>query len=108
MWGPAGAVRPIDGDATKEDLEHVWNSLQDRRNSMEEDPVFVDTIGEDAPTFTPFNGQTLVTRLPYRIVTQTRPEPFRLHWMVDNNYIIGLPVSAMLGLSWLIFTNTRF
>ncbi|KAF8753029.1 hypothetical protein RHS01_07375 [Rhizoctonia solani] len=56
-----------------------------------DDAVFVDIIDETVPSYTPFNGQILVTRLPYRIVTRRRPVPKHSGWMMDNNLIIGMP-----------------
>lgn len=96
MWGSAEARRHLDANTTDEDFDRAESSFQSRQDALAEDEnaVFVDTIDEDVPTITPFNGKSIITRLPYRIVTRVRSETHRLGWMIDNNCIIGLPVSA--------------
>lgn len=92
MWSTPEARRHVDLNSNDEDMEYVTNALLNKHNLVEDNPVFVDTIDEDVPTYTQFNGTDLVTRLPYRIVTMRRPVPKHSGWMMDNNLIIGMPV----------------
>ena len=96
MWNSKEARRHIDLNAPGEDLEHAFSALKSKQDVMEEDAAFVDTIDEDVPSLTPFNGKTLVTRLPYRIVTRIQPVPKRSGWMIDNKHVISMPVSVIL------------
>ncbi|KAJ1303802.1 hypothetical protein OPQ81_008225 [Rhizoctonia solani] len=92
MWSSEGARQHIDWNSPDEVLEYFVNTLRSKSNTpMEEDAVFVDIIDENVPSYTPFNKQTIITRLPYRIVTRRRPVPKHSGWMMDNNLIIGMP-----------------
>ncbi|KAF8603262.1 hypothetical protein BDV93DRAFT_606846 [Ceratobasidium sp. AG-I] len=91
MWGSKEARQHIDLHAAREDWEHVCNTFKSKQGMTGEDAVFVDTIGEDVPSLTPFNGKTLITRLPYRIVTRIQPVPKRSGWMIDNKHVIRMP-----------------
>ncbi|CCO30303.1 hypothetical protein BN14_04330 [Rhizoctonia solani AG-1 IB] len=92
MWSSEEGRQHIDWNSPDEVLEYFTNSLRSKQKaSAEDDAVFVDIIDETVPSCTPFNGQTLVTRLPYRVVTRRRPVPKHSGWMMDNNLIIGMP-----------------
>lgn len=97
MWDSREARRHIDLSTSDEDMEHIFRALRNKQSAIEEDAVFVDTIDEDVPSLTLFNGETLVTRLPYRIVTKVQPISKFLGWMIDNNHIIEMPVSEALA-----------
>ncbi|KAG9090247.1 hypothetical protein FS749_000708 [Ceratobasidium sp. UAMH 11750] len=97
MWKSKNARRHLDLHSNDEDLEHVLNALRSKQvdSSKDEDLVFVDTIDEDVPSVTPFGGDVVLSRLPYRIVTRVRPLPKHSGWMMDNNLIIGMPGDDM-------------
>ncbi|KAG8680042.1 hypothetical protein FRC08_016576 [Ceratobasidium sp. 394] len=97
MWKSKKARRHLDLHSNDEDLEHVLNTLRSKQadSSKDEDLVFVDTIDEDVPSVTPFGGDVVLSRLPYRIVTRVRPLPKHSGWMMDNNLIIGMPGDDM-------------
>ncbi|KAF8699684.1 hypothetical protein RHS03_07099, partial [Rhizoctonia solani] len=103
MWNSEQGRQHIDWNSPDEVLEYFTNSLRSRPNvAVDDDAVFVDIIDETVPSYTPFNGQILVTRLPYRIVTRRRPVPKHSGWMMDNNLIIGMPVSRVRSTSVLV------
>ncbi|KAG9090726.1 hypothetical protein FRC07_012028 [Ceratobasidium sp. 392] len=100
MWSEKEDRRHIDLNCKDEDMEHVLNTLRKKLagSGGDQDVVFVDTIDEDVPSMTPFNGDVVVTRLPYRIVTRVKPLPKHSGWMMDNNLIIGMPGDDMENL----------
>ncbi|KAF8603264.1 hypothetical protein BDV93DRAFT_167132 [Ceratobasidium sp. AG-I] len=104
MWCPPEARRHIDLHSPVIDTMHVSHTLQRAQESLSplKDRVFVDTISEDIPSITPFNGDTLVTRLPYRVVTRVRPVPKHSGWMIDNDNIIGMPSMDDRAMIWRI------
>ncbi|CAE6501776.1 unnamed protein product [Rhizoctonia solani] len=92
MWSSEGERWHIDWNSPDEVLEYFMNALRSKKNTpIKEDAVFVDIIDETVPSYTPLNGQAIVTRLPYRIVTRRRPVPKHSGWMMDNDLIIGMP-----------------
>ncbi|KAG8720056.1 hypothetical protein FRC09_010149 [Ceratobasidium sp. 395] len=97
MWNSKEERRHIDLNSTDEDLEHMTNTLLSKiaDPARDQNMVCVDTIDEDVPSKTPFNGDILVTRLPYRIVTRVQPLPKHSGWMMDNNSVIGMPGDDM-------------
>jgi hypothetical protein len=97
MWKSKDERRHIDMGSTDEELEYVLNTIRSKHDSSieDDDRVFVDTIDEDVPSVTPFNGEVLHTRLPYRVVTRVQPVPKHSGWMIDNNLIIGMPVCLL-------------
>ncbi|KAG8784764.1 hypothetical protein FRC12_018322 [Ceratobasidium sp. 428] len=97
MWDSKEGRRHIDLNSTDEDLEHVTNTLLSKiaDPARDQNMTCVDTIDEDVPSKTPFNGDILVTRLPYRIVTRVQPLPKHSGWMMDNNSVIGMPGDDM-------------
>lgn len=96
MWNCPEERRHVDLHSSPTDKLYTSETLQRAQQNLgpSEDQVFVDTIDEDVPSITPFNEDNLVTRLPYRIVTRVRPVPKHSGWMIDNDNIIGMPVSA--------------
>lgn len=96
MWDSPEARRHIDLDSSLNDKLRVADALQRAQTAPgPSDRVFVDTIDEDVPSTTKFNGDTIVTRLPYRMVTRVKPVPTHSGWMIDNDRIIGMPVSTI-------------
>ncbi|CAE6450311.1 unnamed protein product [Rhizoctonia solani] len=96
MWDSEDRRRHVDWNSPDEVLEYFVNALRCKQNApTEADAVFVDIIDETVPSYTPFNKKTLVTRLPYRVVTRRQPVPKHSGWMMDNNLIIGMPGDEM-------------
>ncbi|QRV95550.1 hypothetical protein RhiJN_23568 [Ceratobasidium sp. AG-Ba] len=97
IWKSKDDRRHIDMNSRDEDLECVLNALRSAQADLakDSDRAFVDTIDEDVPSETPFNGEIIRSRLPYRIVRRVRPLPKHSGWMIDNNMIIGMPGDDM-------------
>ncbi|CAE6493386.1 unnamed protein product [Rhizoctonia solani] len=96
MWSSEEGRRHIDWNSPDEVLEYFVNTLRSKpAASVKDEAVFVDIIDETVPSYTPFNRKTLVTRLPYRIVTRRQPVPKHSGWMMDNNLIVGMPGDEM-------------
>lgn len=92
MWGPKTPRRHIDFQSSERELRYVFNALQNKQSASKENLVFVDTIDEDVPAVTFLDGQRIISRLPYRIVTRIRPVIKRRGWVMDNEHIVGMPV----------------
>ena len=105
VWGPEKAPYHIESIVSSKITGHVFESHPSRKDTVEEDVVFIETIGEDVLSVIPFNGKNLVTHLPYRIVTQVHEEPESFRWMVDSNCIIGFQVSAIPYSKLLVFVS---
>ncbi|KEP48338.1 putative F-box-like domain protein [Rhizoctonia solani 123E] len=95
MWSSGEMRQHVDWNSPDEVIEYFVNTLRKQSAPAEEDAVFVDIIDETVPSYTPFNGKTLVTRLPYRIVIRKKPLTKHSGWMMDNNLIIGMPGDEM-------------
>ncbi|KAF8601739.1 hypothetical protein BDV93DRAFT_509793 [Ceratobasidium sp. AG-I] len=87
-WKGVG-VRHVDLDNTQTDLASLFEILEDREHGYD---VFVDIIDEHTPAFTQgFEGGTIVSRLPYRIVTRRMPRDRWSRWTIDQNRIVEVP-----------------
>lgn len=92
LWEGA-EVRHIDRDSINEtDLAALFEILGDREHGHD---VFVDVVDENTPTFTKgFEDDTIVSRLPYRMVTRRIPRGQMLRWALGGDRIVGIQVSA--------------
>ncbi|KAF8603935.1 hypothetical protein BDV93DRAFT_115685 [Ceratobasidium sp. AG-I] len=85
-------VRRISDSYTNSDLSVLFMILEDDSHDCN---VFVDVIDEDTPAFTEgFEGGTIISRLPYRIVTRRMPNDRWSRWAIDGDRIMDVPLDS--------------
>ncbi|KAF8601731.1 hypothetical protein BDV93DRAFT_584780 [Ceratobasidium sp. AG-I] len=87
-------VRHVDIDSARMDLDSVFEILEGRDHGSN---VFVDVVDKDAPTFTlGFEEGTVVSRLPYRMVTRRMTGENWFRWALDENRILEVPLFTII------------
>lgn len=109
MWAN-GPSRHVDMDSPRQDLLHVWEA---RASNSHEGDVFVDIIDERTPALTTgFGESTVISRLPYHMVTRRIPKRTHSRWILDEGRIVEVPVSsgpvlAKFNLQYTFFTKGK-
>lgn len=97
LW-KGNEARHVDLGSPRADLVSLYDIIQDYKHG---DKPIVDVIGEDAPTFTKgFEEGTIVSRLPYRMVTRRMFCDRWMRWSLDEDRILDIPVSSCSCSEW--------
>ncbi|KAG8777036.1 hypothetical protein FRC12_000577 [Ceratobasidium sp. 428] len=61
--------------------------------------VIAATVDSDQPTCLPYFDQPVISRLPYRIITQVHPIETHAGWLISGSHIAGIHYHEALGFS---------